>query len=125
MASRLQLWVSGWQLRISFGHSRPLDGHSGPIDIYSGPLESHSQTLDVHSCPLDGHLKLLDDQIWPLHYGRKQPRIKTEVLGHLLVRSLAPLTRLLAPDCLLHSRPPLRSLIGSLALFLARGKVNY
>ena len=66
MASRLQLSVSGWQLRISFDHSRPLDGHSGPIDLYSGPLESHSQTLDVHSCPLDGHLKLLDDQIWPL-----------------------------------------------------------
>ena len=41
---------------------------------------------------------------------------------------LAPLTRLLAPDCLLRSRPPLRSLVRSLAHFthsLARGKVNY
>jgi len=52
----------------------------------------------------------------------------TEVLGHSLVRSLAPLTRSLAPDCSLRSRPPLRSLVRSLAHFahsLARGKVNY
>ena len=43
-------------------------------------------------------------------------------------RSLAPLTRLLAPDCSLRSRPPLRSLIRSLAHFthsLARGTVIY
>ena len=40
---------------------------------------------------------------------------------------LAPLTRSLAPDCSLRSRPPLRSLIRSLAHFahsLARGTVN-
>ena len=45
----------------------------------------------------------------------------------LLAHSVA-LTRSLAPDCLLRSRPPLRSLIRSLAHFahsLARGKVNY
>ena len=62
-----------------------------------------------------------------LHFGQKHPRIQTEVLGHSLVRSLAPLTRSLAPDCSLRSRPPLRSLIRSLAHFahsLARGKVN-
>ena len=50
-----------------------------------------------------------------------------------LACSLALLTRLLAPDCSLHSRPPLRSLarsrppLRSLARFthsLARGKVN-
>ena len=43
-------------------------------------------------------------------------------------RSLAPFTHFLAPDCSLRSRPPLRSLVRSLAHFghsLARGKVNY
>ena len=62
-----------------------------------------------------------------MHYGPKQPRIQTEVLGHFLVHLLAPLTRSLAPDCLLRSLPPLRSLVCSLARFalsLARGKVN-
>ena len=61
------------------------------------------------------------------HSGSDQPRIGTKVLGHSLVRLLAPLTRSLAPDCLLRSRPPLRSLVRSLAHFahsLARGKVN-
>ena len=46
-------------------------------------------------------------------------------LARPFARSLATLTRLLAPDCSLHSRPPLRSLIHSLAHFahsLARGK---
>ena len=41
--------------------------------------------------------------------------------------SLAPLTCSLAPDCSLHSHPPLRSLVRSLAHFahsLARGTVN-
>ena len=54
-------------------------------------------------------------------------RIRTVVLRHSLVRSLAPLTRSLAPDCSLRSRPPLRSLVRSLAHFahsLARGTVN-
>ena len=62
------------------------------------------------------------------HCGLGQTRIQTEVLGHSLVRSLAPLTRSLTPDCSLRSRPPLRSLVRSLAHFahsLARGKVNY
>ena len=48
-------------------------------------------------------------------------------MGHLLVRLLAPLTRWLAPDCSLRSRPPLRSLVHSLAHFaysLARGTVK-
>ena len=65
------------------------------------------------------------------HYGRKQPRIQTAVLGHSLVRSLVrSFTRLLAPDCSLRSRPPLRSLVRSLAHFahfahsLARETVN-
>ena len=42
-----------------------------------------------------------------LHCGLEQTRIETGVLGHSLVRSLAPLTCSLAPDYLLRSRPPL------------------
>ena len=38
---------------------------------------------------------------------------------------LAPLTRLFVPDCSLRLRPPLRSLVRSLAHSLVRGKVNY
>ena len=52
----------------------------------------------------------------------------TGPLTRPFAHSLAPLTRLLAPDCSLRSRPPLRSLIRSLAHFahsLARGKVNF
>ena len=85
--------------------------------------------------------------------GPEQPRIQTDVLGHSLVCSLvrshrsldcllrpaclltrsaalmrsAALTCSLALDCLLRSRPPLRSLVCSLAHFahsLARGTVN-
>ena len=63
-----------------------------------------------------------------MHYGLEQTRIQTEEpLAHLFARLLAPLTRSLAPDCSLRSRPPLRSLVRSLAHFahsLARGKVN-
>ena len=52
----------------------------------------------------------------------------TGPLAHPFARSLAPLTPLLAPDCSLCSRPPLRSLVCSLAHFahsLARGEVNF
>ena len=48
-------------------------------------------------------------------------------LARLFARSLAPLTHLLAPDCSLRSRPPLRSLVCLLVHFahsLARGIVN-
>ena len=57
---------------------------------------------------------------WAIHCGPEHARIQIEVLGHSLVCSLAP-------DCSLHSRPPLHSLVRSLAHFahsLARGKVN-
>ena len=63
------------------------------------------------------------------HYGLEQPKIQTALLSHSLVRSLVPLHRSLV--CLLRtarSRPPLRSLVRSLAHFahsLARGKVNF
>ena len=52
----------------------------------------------------------------------------TGPLARPFARSLAPLTRTLAPDGSLRSRPPLRSLVRSLAHFahsLARGKVNF
>ena len=48
-------------------------------------------------------------------------------LARPFARSLAPLTCSLAPDCSLRSRPPLRSLVRSLAHIahsLARGTVN-
>ena len=54
--------------------------------------------------------------------------LNTGPLARPFARSLAPLTRELAPDCSLRSRPPLRSLVHSLAHFahsLARGKVNF
>ena len=56
----------------------------------------------------------------------KNQDVSTGPLARPFARSLAPLTRSLAPDCLLRSRPLLRSLIRSLAHFaysLARGKV--
>ena len=58
----------------------------------------------------------------------KNTDCSTGSLAHPFARSLAPLTRSLAPDCSLRSRPPLRSLVRSLAHFahsLARGKVNF
>ena len=61
------------------------------------------------------------------HYGPELSRIQTVVLGHTVVRSLALLTRLLAPPCSVRSRALLRSLICLLAHFAhsrARGKVN-
>ena len=57
----------------------------------------------------------------------KNPDESTGPLARPFARSLAPLTRSLAPDCSLRSRPPLRSLVRSLAHFarsLARGTVN-
>ena len=51
----------------------------------------------------------------------------TGPLARPFARSLAPLARSLAPDCSLRSRPPLRSLVRSLARFvhsLAHGTVN-
>ena len=58
----------------------------------------------------------------------KNRDVSTGPLARPFARLLAPLTRLLAPDCSLRSRPPLRSLVRSLAHFahtLARGKVNF
>ena len=55
----------------------------------------------------------------------KNTDCSTGPLARPFARSLAPLTRLLAPNCLLRSRPPLRSLVRSLAHSLTRGKVNY
>ena len=54
--------------------------------------------------------------------------VSTGPLARPFTCSLTPLTRSLASDCSLRSRPPLRSLVRSLAHFahsLARGKVNF
>ena len=58
----------------------------------------------------------------------KNQDVSTGSLARPFVRLLALLTRSLAPDCSLRSRPPLRSPVRSLAHFahsLARGKVNF
>ena len=57
----------------------------------------------------------------------KNTDCSTGPLARPFARSLAPLTRSLAPDCSLRSRPPLRSLARLLAHFAhscADGKVN-
>ena len=65
----------------------------------------------------------------PLWSGINKNRdVSTGPLARPFARSLAPLPRSLAPDCSLRSRPPLRSLVRSLAQFthsLARGRVNF
>ena len=54
----------------------------------------------------------------PLWSGTNKNRdVSTGPLACPFARSLALLTRLLAPDCSLRSRPPLRSLVRSLAHF--------
>ena len=58
----------------------------------------------------------------------KDRDVSTGPLARPFAHSLAPLTRSLAQDSSLCSRPPLRSLVRSLAHFahsLARGKVNF
>ena len=68
---------------------------------------------------------LLSAALWS---GKNKNRdVSTRPLARPFARSLAPLTRLLALDFSLRSRPPLRSLIRSLAHFahsLTRGTVN-
>ena len=68
--------------------------------------------------------KAVGEALWSIT--AKNTDCSTGPLARPFARSLAPLTRSLAPDCSLRSRPPLRSLIRSLAHFahsLARGKV--
>ena len=82
-----------------------------------------------------GHKKLTPVHRWAApHCGLEQTGtnksrdVSTGPLARPFARSLAPLSRSLAPDCPLRSRPPLRSLVRSLAHFahsLARGKVNF
>ena len=67
----------------------------------------------------------MSDPLWSIT--AKNTDCSTGPLARPFARSLAPLTRSLAPDCSLRSRPPLRSLVRSLAHFahsLARGTVN-
>ena len=61
----------------------------------------------------------------------KNRDVSTGPLARSFAHSIEPLTRSLAPDCSLCSRPPLRSLVCSFAHFphfphsLACGKVNF
>ena len=70
-------------------------------------------------------LKRQNDALWS---GTNKYRdVSTEPLARPFARLLPPLTHSLALDCSLCSRPPLRSLIRSLAHFahsIARGTVN-
>ena len=70
-------------------------------------------------------LCLFSPSLWSIT--AKNTDCSTGPLACPFIRSLAPLTRSLAPDCSLRSRPPLRSLVCSLAHFahsLAHGTVN-
>ena len=72
------------------------------------------------------HVLLDGNALWSIT--AKNTDRSTGPLARPFARSRAPLTRSLAPDCSLRSRPPLRSLVCSLAHFahsLARGKVNF
>ena len=82
----------------------------------------------THELRYDVRLVVLNhtDALWS--ETNKNRDASTGPLARPCARSLAPLTRSRAPDCLLRSRPPLRSLIPSLAHFahsLACGKVNF
>ena len=66
-----------------------------------------------------------DDELWS--GTNKNQDVSTGPLARPFACLLVPLTRSLAPDCSLRSRPPLRSFICSLAHFahsFARGTVN-
>ena len=67
-----------------------------------------------------------DNALWS---GTNKNRdVSAGALSRPFARPFAPLTHSLSPDCSLRSRPPLRSLVRSLAHFahsLARGKVNF
>ena len=102
-----------------------LPGISPYLSQPSGCIPISSKT---HHLIVSGLPRTIRPNPPPHPCGPKQPKIQTEVLGHSLAHLLAPLTRSLAPDCLLRSRPPLRSLVRSLAHFahsLTRGKVNF
>ena len=112
----------GGRRRGKFGRRHLPDHpiHCDSLLSISGPIQS----VLLRFSPLF-HLSI--PLFPPPHHGLEQPKIQIGVLGHSLVRSLGPLTRSLAPDCSLRSRPPLRSHVRSLAHFahsLARGKVD-
>ena len=84
---------------------------------------------DVIAVVVVAAVDVVDGVVVALWSGLNKNRdVSTGPIARPFPRSLAPLTRSLAPDCSLRSRPPLRSLIRSLAHFahsLARGKVNF
>ena len=97
--------------RFSFCHNLPVKNASqhAVLMIWSGKLIKF----------------LITSALWSIT--AKNRDVSTGPLARPFTRSLAPLTRSLAPDCSLRSRPLLRSLVRSLAHFahsLARWTVN-
>ena len=103
---------------------------SDPYITQNGTFTRFQLVCDLRTDgPTDGRTDRRTDRRTdiPSYRDARTHLIKTVVLGHSLIRSLVPLTRSLASDCSLCSRPPLRSLVCSLVHFahsLARGTVN-
>ena len=93
------------------------------------PVSMSADTDPVRTSVLHACTFLLPPSSPPALWSIKAKNIdcSTGPLARPFARSLAPLTRSLAPHCSLRSSPPLRSLVRSLAHFthsLARGTVN-
>ena len=80
----------------------------------SGKKESGRGYTSIRENTVNKRVKKRTHLLLLFHYEPDQPKNQTLVLGHSLVRSLALLTRLLAPPCSLRSRAPLHSLARSL-----------
>ena len=81
------------------------------IEVFYGGKSSNIMNIDS---------AMIYDKVvvfWRLQCSSDKPRIGTWLLGHSLVRSLAPLTHLLSPHCSLCSHALLRSFIRLLAHF--------
>ena len=118
------LWITKMIEKIKEQRNRKKSDSLIRILIWNHNLESKREKKDIIKW-----MKIVWLHSVTFHYGQKQPRIQTEVLGHSLVRSLVRShrslirllqtarfahTRSLAADGSLRSRPPLRSLIRSL-----------
>ena len=105
-----------WAAERAFGTERKHGGTRDEDDLYCGRTTAATTAAwetahtEAASRGVASMRSVSSREALPRHYGRKPPRIQTEVLGHSLVRSLVRLHR---------------SLVRSLAHFahsLARGK---
>ena len=124
------LFVNGWAQTCDPNLNRVCPYLKWPV---YGDCETHSCENDgdvsnakrTSVCPFKD-VSQISTSLWSRT--AKNTDCSTGPLARPFARSLAPLTRSLAPACSLRSRPPLRSLLRSLAHFahsLARGKVNF